>query len=52
MEEGWPWTGPGWKYGGITVVGLPPEWPLLVDEAWWWRSTQVNDPASGGGAAR
>lgn len=23
----------GMEYGGITVVGLPEEWPLLVDEA-------------------
>ncbi len=23
----------GMEYGGITPIGLPPEWPLLVDEA-------------------
>ncbi|MFI5530866.1 YbaK/EbsC family protein [Kitasatospora sp. NPDC051853] len=31
MEEAVART--GMEYGGITVVGLPPEWPLLVDEA-------------------
>ncbi|MFJ8046209.1 YbaK/EbsC family protein [Kitasatospora sp. NPDC096147] len=25
--------GTGMEYGGITVVGLPKEWPLLLDEA-------------------
>ena len=23
----------GMEYGGITVIGLPPSWPILVDEA-------------------
>jgi prolyl-tRNA editing enzyme YbaK/EbsC (Cys-tRNA(Pro) deacylase) len=26
-------AGTGMEYGGITPIGLPPEWPVLVDAA-------------------
>ena len=38
----------GMEYGGITPIGLPAEWPVLVDAAvaaaprWWWAAVCVG----------